>query len=413
MDLIDLYRHIKSVNYSLDDSLNDIYNNIDDHTNQLSTIYDNAQIDAKDATVKSYTDNTFQPLSAKDNTIPMTPDEDHYPTTFAIKSYVDNLINQSSSYRGLLQWVSNDQTGHGDPAPTGANEDDILFNINTNERYQVGSDGILYATHDQIEEGNGYYYDVAHFTWNHNQSGTIKYNGNSWDYTITNTSQADSITIEVNASNNFQLKDGGITTDKLADAAITSTKINEEFLAKIENVQPDWNQTTTTANDFIKNKPTIPVIPGVATTSANGLMSYADKNKLTALPLQFYSMVPSYADKETVNRITANNGTWTATASGYVVCHVVTTQTVVAASGAITQSNIAVSVNDVVVDSSGGHSVVATNSGFGIYRTATIPVAKGDWIKIVISGTNITPSEITCFFIPPKFITYNYYGDEI
>lgn len=36
-------------------------------------------------------------------------------------------------------------------------------------------------------------------------------------------------------------------------------------------VQSDWNQTTTTAVDFIKNKPTIPTVPGVVSTSANGL----------------------------------------------------------------------------------------------------------------------------------------------
>ena len=64
------------------------------------------------------------------------------------------------------------------------------------------------------------------------------------------------------------------------------------------NVQPDWNQATTTADDYIKNKPTIttpvqsdwaetdsdaidfilnkpviPTVPGNATTAAAGLMS--------------------------------------------------------------------------------------------------------------------------------------------
>lgn len=36
-------------------------------------------------------------------------------------------------------------------------------------------------------------------------------------------------------------------------------------------VQSDWNQTTTSAVDYIKNKPTIPTVPGVVSTSANGL----------------------------------------------------------------------------------------------------------------------------------------------
>lgn len=70
------------------------------------------------------------------------------------------------------------------------------------------------------------------------------------------------------------------------------------------NVQPDWNQSDTSADDYIKNKPAnattssdgfmsaadktklngieagAQVNPGVATTSANGLMSSADKLKL-------------------------------------------------------------------------------------------------------------------------------------
>lgn len=40
------------------------------------------------------------------------------------------------------------------------------------------------------------------------------------------------------------------------------------------NVQPDWNQTNTSADDYIKNK------PGNASSSAAGLMSAADKSKL-------------------------------------------------------------------------------------------------------------------------------------
>lgn len=40
------------------------------------------------------------------------------------------------------------------------------------------------------------------------------------------------------------------------------------------NVQPDWNQTNTSADDYIKNK------PGSASSSAAGLMSAADKSKL-------------------------------------------------------------------------------------------------------------------------------------
>jgi hypothetical protein len=46
------------------------------------------------------------------------------------------------------------------------------------------------------------------------------------------------------------------------------------------NVQSDWNQTTANADDYIKNKPTIPTIPGNASSTAAGLMSSTDKIKI-------------------------------------------------------------------------------------------------------------------------------------
>jgi hypothetical protein len=47
------------------------------------------------------------------------------------------------------------------------------------------------------------------------------------------------------------------------------------------NVQSDWNASSGDA--LILNKPTIPTVPGDATTSASGLMSASDKTKLNGL----------------------------------------------------------------------------------------------------------------------------------
>lgn len=49
-------------------------------------------------------------------------------------------------------------------------------------------------------------------------------------------------------------------------------------------VQADWNQASAAAPDFIKNKPSIPSVPGNATQSTAGLMSAADKAKLDNTP---------------------------------------------------------------------------------------------------------------------------------
>ena len=40
-------------------------------------------------------------------------------------------------------------------------------------------------------------------------------------------------------------------------------------------MQSDWNQTTTTADDYIENKPTIPTVPARA-----GAFTQADETKL-------------------------------------------------------------------------------------------------------------------------------------
>jgi hypothetical protein len=275
MDLVDLYQYVKAINYSSDDSINNIYDIIDEHTSELDQIYTKTET------------------------------------------------------------------------------------------------------------------DVAHFTWNVNQSGSIKYNGSRWDYTITNNAQADNITIEVNAYNNYQIKDAGVTASKIADESITATKIEEEFLAQIENVQPDWNQNSSSAYDYIKNKPTIPTIPNVATTSTSGLMSYVDKVKLNTLQACVISTSPDFENIETTSRINSNNGTWQATATGYVRCYI-SAAAAVSASSTVTQHIIEFSVNDQIVDASGGHLVVTTAYNIGWYRTATIPVKKGDIVKMSLKRFLIT-----------------------
>ena len=70
--------------------------------------------------------------------------------------------------------------------------------------------------------------------------------------------------------------------DKVSGKALSDnnyTAAEKTKLAGIEagaevNVQPDWNQSDTSADDYIKNK------PGNASSSTAGLMSAADKTKL-------------------------------------------------------------------------------------------------------------------------------------
>ena len=50
-----------------------------------------------------------------------------------------------------------------------------------------------------------------------------------------------------------------------------------------QNVQSDWNETDTSDDSFIRNKPTIPTVPGNATDTTAGLMSALDKDKLDSI----------------------------------------------------------------------------------------------------------------------------------
>ena len=52
------------------------------------------------------------------------------------------------------------------------------------------------------------------------------------------------------------------------------------------NVQSDWNQSTSTADDFIKNKPTIPQVYN-ATTNPNGYLT------MSTLPIYDGSYTPT------------------------------------------------------------------------------------------------------------------------
>ena len=96
------------------------------------------------------------------------------------------------------------------------------------------------------------------------------WDGAEWDVTSTNLSMyrqaADQDVIDAG----FVTKNG---TDRLMTAA-EGTKLGGIAAGAEVNVQANWTQATTTADDYIKNK------PGNATTSAAGLMSATDKSKL-------------------------------------------------------------------------------------------------------------------------------------
>lgn len=73
--------------------------------------------------------------------------------------------------------------------------------------------------------------------------------------------------------------------DKVSGKGLSQNDFTNALKTKLDgiqtgaevNVQADWNETNTSADDYIKNK------PGLATTSTAGLMSGADKTKLDGI----------------------------------------------------------------------------------------------------------------------------------
>jgi hypothetical protein len=96
-------------------------------------------------------------------------------------------------------------------------------------------------------------------------------------------------------------------------------------------------------------------------------------------------MVPDYANMETVNRITANNGTWTVDRNGFVLLK-------------CGDVNVASHTVDFYID-----NVMVFRVGSNTLNNVAqvFPVKAGQVVKIT---DNQTPDILGCYFIPPAFI---------
>jgi hypothetical protein len=287
MNLDTVYGITRAVDYSTNDSIKLIFEELDYQAAQLNDIYRKDEVDGQLEDMEEWVSDDYQPVNVKDSAIPTTPAAGHYPETGAIKSYVDTQIEQYMSgniYKGVINYCDNTGLQDGDAAPEGSNEGDKVIDISNDNYFLVTSSDTL-EIQAPLAVDNGYYYDIMHFVWRNGNSGTIKWNveENMYDANISNQSGVDNITLEINADNNYQVKDSGIAANHIKSGAIIADNIKPAFLSTITNVQPDWEQTNSAKDDYIKNKPAIPVVPDVATEAINGLMSYGDKAKLDSI----------------------------------------------------------------------------------------------------------------------------------
>jgi len=110
---------------------------------------------------------------------------------------------------------------------------------------------------------------------------------------------------------------------------------------------------------------------------------------------QFAVNIPDYANMETTNRITANNGSWTVTQNGFVVC----TSQADFADASTNNGSFQIFINNKLI-----HRAGRFNTGWNqvISEVPPIPVKAGDVVRIAWqSTTGISNDVYACYFIPP------------
>lgn len=108
------------------------------------------------------------------------------------------------------------------------------------------------------------------------------------------------------------------------------------------------------------------------------------------------AFIPDIDNMESVNRITTNNGTWTADRDGFVQVTLITANVV----SGNNRAELSFKVNSVNYFYD---SIPVTQIGQSYSATRLMSVVKGDVVQIQQSG-NIAFGSCSCYFIPPKAV---------
>ena len=152
------------------------------------------------------------------------------------------------------------------------------------------------------------------------------------------------------------------------------TKLDGIEAGAEENVQSDWNATTGDA--LILNKPTIPTIPGDATTSASGLMSSTDKNKLDGIAANAEENVQS---------------DWNATTGDALILNKPTIPTIPGNATAHTSDTD----NDNINDTGGTDGLMSATDKTKLDGVAENATANAGTVTEITAGTGLTGGPIT------------------
>jgi hypothetical protein len=150
---------------------------------------------------------------------------------------------------------------------------------------------------------------------------------------------------------------------------------------KVNNITPDGNKNVKTDYvyesevDYEADKANIP-------TGATVVKLYEYPDNIAG-----FMIVPDYANQETTNRISTNNGTWTADRTGFVV----------GSAYAQSSGTFRWFVNNKIAA-----RISQYNANWGC-ATNPIPVKKGDVVKFTVSEGSLS-GNCDLYFIPPAFI---------
>ena len=224
---------------------------------------------------------------------------------------------------------------------------------------------------------------------------TITYtNGNTTTFTVTNGQNGTGSVSDV-LQNGVSVLDGNVAkvtvptktsdltndSDFVADSSYVhtdnnftnalQTKLNGIASGAEVNVQSDWNQTTTTADDYIKNKPTIPTVPtnvSAFTNDAGYITGYTETDPVfTASPANGITSanISSWNGKASVSSITVS----------LVVANWSNNSQTVTATGVTASNNVIVSPAPASIDNyvAGGIKCTAQGSGTLTFTCTTTP----------------------------------------
>lgn len=200
--------------------------------------------------------------------LPASPTQAQLTTAWENETGLTSLINRASVYdvtnNKVWTYYTNDQTWH-----AASNTSQVTVNTFTNssEGTIKGStnDGQVFAENDGTGSVNGWDALTSAVSSNTSKLATIAQGAEvnvQANWTQTNTSADDYIK---NKPANLVQDASYVHTDNNFTTTLKNKLDGIESGAEV-NVQADWSQTDTTADDYIKNKPTIPTVNNATLT---------------------------------------------------------------------------------------------------------------------------------------------------